>query len=77
MKKHALAMASLIILVLVNSEAANAKKSATQPAGIDRTVLPVSEPYYPPITELNMRKAVAPPRFEVKRRKERQMWSSC
>src|SRR3972149_4657045 len=36
------------------------------PDGIDRTVLPVREPEYPPITELDARKAKAPPRFEVK-----------
>jgi hypothetical protein len=34
MKKHVLAIASLIILVL-NSEAANAKKGITQPVGIE------------------------------------------
>ena len=33
---------------------------------LDRTVLPVPEPEYPPITELDARKAKAPPRFEVK-----------
>lgn len=34
--------------------------------GLDRTVLPVPEPKYPPITELDARNAKAPPRFEVK-----------
>ena len=33
---------------------------------LDRTVLPIPEPEYPPITELDARKAKAPPRFEVK-----------
>ena len=33
---------------------------------IDRTVLPVAEPQYPTITELDARNAKAPPRFEVK-----------
>jgi arylsulfatase len=32
----------------------------------DRTVLPIAEPVYPPITELDARKAKAPARFEVK-----------
>src|SRR5579863_8486083 len=32
----------------------------------DRTALPIPEPYYPPITEIDVRKATAPPRFEVK-----------
>ncbi|MGZ4980516.1 MAG: sulfatase-like hydrolase/transferase, partial [Methylobacter sp.] len=66
MKKRVLTIASLIILVLVNSGAANAKKNIAQPAGIDRTVLPISEPKHTPITELDVRKAKAPPRFEVK-----------
>ncbi|MGZ8175746.1 arylsulfatase [Methylobacter sp.] len=66
MKKRVFAIASLIILVSVNSEAAKAKKDATQSARIDRTVLPISEPKHAPITELDVRKAKAPPRFEVK-----------
>jgi arylsulfatase A-like enzyme len=32
----------------------------------DRTVLPLAEPTYPPITELDVRNATPPPRFEVK-----------
>ncbi len=39
---------------------------AAGPAVIDRTVLPIQEPMYPPITELDARKATPPPRFEVK-----------
>jgi arylsulfatase A-like enzyme len=35
-------------------------------APVDRTVLPLAEPNYPPITELDVRNAKAPPRFEVK-----------
>jgi len=66
MKKQIIAIASLIILVLVNSEAAYAKKNAKQPAGIDRTVLPIQEPKPPFYTELDARNAKAPPRFEVK-----------
>ena len=34
--------------------------------GPDRTVLPIPEPSYPPITELDARNATPPPRFEVK-----------
>ncbi len=37
---------------------------------IDRTVLPVAEQSYPPITELDARRAKAPPRFEVKAPKD-------
>jgi arylsulfatase len=34
-------------------------------AGPDRTILPVAEPSYPAITEVDARNATAPPRFEV------------
>lgn len=33
---------------------------------LDRTVLPIPEPKFPPITEIDARKAKAPPRFDVK-----------
>jgi arylsulfatase len=33
---------------------------------LDRTVLPIPEPVYPPSTVLNVRNATPPPRFEVK-----------
>ena len=35
-------------------------------ASIDRTVLPLAEPKHPAITELDVRKATAPPLFQVK-----------
>ena len=38
----------------------------TVAAPFDRTVLPIPEPEHPPITEIDARKATAPPRFEVK-----------
>ena len=41
-------------------------QSAAAPASVDRTVLPIPEPSYPPITELDARDATAPPRFEIK-----------
>lgn len=34
-------------------------------SSLDRTMLPLAEPTYPPITELDVRKATPPPRFEV------------
>lgn len=41
--------------------------SASIPAdGLDRTTLPIAEPVLPAITELDVRNAIAPPRFEVK-----------
>ena len=43
--------------------AAPAAKSAD---GLDRTVLPIPEPDYPAVTEVDARNATAPPRFEVK-----------
>jgi arylsulfatase A-like enzyme len=43
-----------------------ASKPAAVAAGIDRSVLPIAEPAYPPLTELDVRKAAPPPRFEVK-----------
>src|ERR1700751_4290390 len=45
-----------------------ARALAAQPAAetLDRTVLPIPEPSYPTITELDARNAKAPPRFEVK-----------
>jgi arylsulfatase A-like enzyme len=47
------------------------RASAEVPAGgsggeLDRTVLPIAEPKVPSITEVDARKAKAPPRFEVK-----------
>ena len=38
---------------------------SAQNASLDRTVLPIPEPSYPHITELDARNAKAPPRFEV------------
>ncbi len=41
-------------------------ETAQTTGGIDRTLLPIKEPTYAPITELDARKATAPARFEVK-----------
>lgn len=43
-----------------------ADTTSASPYPIDRTVLPVAEPTPPTITEVDARKAKAPPRFEVK-----------
>ena len=43
-----------------------AEAQSSAPPSVDRTVLPVPEPKYPPITELDARNAKAPPRFQVK-----------
>src|SRR5580704_11171146 len=54
---------SILIASLVVCTAAAV---GAQDAPMDRTVLPLAEPSYPPITELDVRKATPPPRFEVK-----------
>ena len=51
--------AALFLALTVFAPAADADK-------LDRTVLPIPEPKRAPITELDVRKAKAPPRFEVK-----------
>jgi arylsulfatase len=52
------------------AEAQQASPTAATPSTAvgepDRTVLPLAEPTYPPISELDVRKATPPPRFEVK-----------
>jgi hypothetical protein len=48
------------------SKPAAPPQPAAGPAAIDRTVLPIAEPTYPPVTELDARKVTPPPRFEVK-----------
>jgi arylsulfatase len=46
----------------------SAPAAADQPRTdtLDRTILPIPEPSHPPITELDVRKAKAPPFFQVK-----------
>jgi arylsulfatase A-like enzyme len=53
----------MMILAVITFDASVAR---AQDASLDRTVLPIPEPTYPPITELDARKATPPPRFEVK-----------
>ncbi len=43
-----------------------AETTVAASGGLDRTVLPIKEPNYPPETELDARNAKAPARFEVK-----------
>jgi arylsulfatase len=50
---------------LLQEAVAQDKPPAPSPDRFDRTVLPIKEPQYPPITELDARNAKAPPRFEV------------
>ena len=64
--------ASLLTLAMTGTWACQAKPEPVAPAApaqagsLDRTVLPIQEPKYPAITELDARQATPPPRFEVK-----------
>jgi arylsulfatase A-like enzyme len=58
MKRTAVALLTLCCAVPALSQTKN--------AGLNRTVLPIAEPVYQPITELDARKAKAPARFQVK-----------
>jgi hypothetical protein len=53
-------------ILIVSAVACISRPVRAQDAPVDRTVLPLAEPTYPPITELDARKATPPPRFEVK-----------
>ncbi len=53
-------------VVLLGLAVALAGSAAAQQIPMDRTILPVREPSHPAITELDARRATAPPRFEVK-----------
>ena len=66
--RHALSLLVSALALTTTHAQTPAEKSGAQAASakIDRTVLPVPEPNYLPITELDARNAKAPPRFEVK-----------
>ena len=53
-------------ILIVSAVACISQPVRAQDAPVDRTVLPLAEPTYPPITEIDARKATPPPRFEVK-----------
>jgi arylsulfatase A-like enzyme len=55
-----------VLLSLIALGALNTSRGLAQNSAIDRTVLPIAEPKYPSITELDVRNAKPPPRFEVK-----------
>jgi arylsulfatase len=64
-------LAALIILLTIAMAAGlaqpiGASAAASDQGRLDRTVLPIAEPQYPPSTALDARKATPPPRFEVK-----------
>ena len=68
--KNSLAALLLIAGVLTAgcNQPAQQKSTANAPASgeFDRSILPIKEPTYPAITELDARNAKAPPRFDVK-----------
>ena len=62
-----LLFASLPVLAFLAAAPAAAQGGAAKVVyPTDRTVLPIPEPTYPPVTELDARKVTPPPRFEVK-----------
>ena len=69
LKARALA---LVVVAAVTSACSGTPKAAPPPppvaaaGAVDRTVLPLAEPSYPAITEVDARKAKPPARFEVK-----------
>ena len=66
MKRNASRIISTIMLIGLSAVMAAGPFPAAAAEKLDRTILPIPEPKRPPITELDARKATAPPRFEVK-----------
>ena len=70
MLRRSITVALGLILMLAPLVAAPVAAQEAAPArtvlSTDRTVLPIPEPAYAPITEFDARKATPPPRFEVK-----------
>ncbi len=57
---------ALLAIVARNGLSETLETSSLGASKLDRSVLPIKEPIYPAITELDARKANAPARFEVK-----------
>ncbi|HEY8337941.1 MAG TPA: arylsulfatase [Tardiphaga sp.] len=66
MKRIALAVAALSLMVTIIPAHAQQNVPAMVVLPTDRTVLPIPEPSYPKSTVFNARNATPPPRFEVK-----------
>lgn len=68
MKKVSIYFVAFMLLAMVscNKTSEKSETKSVSSEGLDRTVLPIKEPTYPAITELDARKATAPNRFEVK-----------
>src|SRR5512143_2860378 len=65
-KRTAAVLGLIITMFTAGCTKAPTETARTTQTGPDRTVLPIAEPDYPHETELDARKATAPPRFEVK-----------
>jgi len=68
--RFVLVLSSLLLVVIGCSDGAErpqaTKNSSTSmPGTLDRTVLPIPDPVFPKITEMDARKATAPPPFSV------------
>jgi arylsulfatase len=59
-------LASLLATLAMPFECSAATDDVAVGGSLDRSVLPIPEPKHAPITELDVRKVKAPPRFEVK-----------
>ncbi|HWR94062.1 MAG TPA: arylsulfatase [Flavobacterium sp.] len=69
MKKHFRLFTQTLLFALLFSCALKAQEKVVKTNSnnnLDRTTLPIKEPNYPTITELDARKATPPPRFEIK-----------
>jgi len=68
MKKSSIYLNAFALLAIVGCNESNKtlETKSTGSDGLDRSVLPIKEPVYPAITELDARNATAPRRFEVK-----------
>ena len=58
----AVAVVFALLSIVINATG----RVEAQEVPLDRTVLPIPEPKYPPLRELDARNATPPPRFEVK-----------
>ncbi|MGC1887242.1 MAG: sulfatase-like hydrolase/transferase, partial [Stellaceae bacterium] len=59
-------LAAVVILLFSASGSPAQTGPAAEGVGMDRTVLPIPQPTYSPITTFDARNATPPPRFEVK-----------
>ena len=68
MKKIVSIIGTFLVLFFAGCQQPTAEVESSEKSSgeLDRTVLPIKEPTYPAITELDARKATPPPRFEVK-----------